>query len=125
MLRRPEGNAEIVLSAAISDPPRAETAKCRSPMISDFVISSVPSRPKLKQHLQTVLEHIGYNTTDWVRVVMYQRCFSFVRSLGPERLDVLEISAGPQWRGRFAFRSYMGTEYPDFDICDQPLPRKF
>ena len=94
-------------------------------MISDFVISSVRSRPKLKKHLRTALKHVGYDTTDWVRVVMYQRCFSFVRDLGPERLDVLEISAGPQWRDRFVFRSYTGTEYPEFDICDQQLPRKF
>jgi len=72
-------------------------------MISNFVISSVRSRPKLKQHLQTVLEHLGY-AADWVRVLIYQRCFSFVRSLGPERLDVFANFRGAQWRGRFAFR---------------------
>ena len=89
------------------------------------LISFVRSQPKLKAQLEKVLHSIGYNTTDWMRIVMYRECFAFVRSLNPERLDALEISAGPQWIREFTFGSYTGTDYPDFDICSQCLPRQF
>jgi SAM-dependent methyltransferase len=56
---------------------------------------------------------------------MYERCFAFIRQLGPEKLDVLEISAGPLWVREFRFGSYTPTSYPDFDICAQALPRTF
>jgi SAM-dependent methyltransferase len=79
------------------------------------------SRAKLRMVLTT----IGFETADWVRVVMYRRCFEFIRTLKPENLDVLEISGGPQWRRAFQFRSYVETQYPDFDICSQTLDRQF
>jgi SAM-dependent methyltransferase len=79
------------------------------------------SRAKVK----TVLEIVGFDTTDWVRVVMYRRCFDFIKTLGPEKLDVLEISGGPQWRRVFNFGSYYATQYPPFDICSQVLDRQF
>ena len=69
------------------------------------LISFVRSQPKLKAQLEKVLHSIGYNTTDWMRIVMYRECFAFVRSLNPERLDALEISAGPQWIREFTFGS--------------------
>jgi SAM-dependent methyltransferase len=75
--------------------------------------------------LKSLLNKIGFDTTDWIRVVMYRRCFAFVRSLGPEQLDTLEISAGPQWSRQFQFRSYSETQYPDFDICSERLDRQF
>jgi SAM-dependent methyltransferase len=56
---------------------------------------------------------------------MYRRCFEFIQALGPDRLDVLEISAGPQWRRAFEFRSFNETHFPDFDICSQTLERQF
>lgn len=56
---------------------------------------------------------------------MYERCFAHIRSLGPESLDVLEISGGPQWAREFKFHDYVSTEYPDFDICADTLPRQF
>jgi SAM-dependent methyltransferase len=94
-------------------------------MISDRILSAARSRPDLKQQLRRSLEAIGYDTTDWIRVTMYRHCFEFIRDLGPDRLDTLEISAGPQWRREFRFRSYTATEYPDFDICSEPLPQQF
>jgi SAM-dependent methyltransferase len=93
--------------------------------ISNIIVSAIRSRPGLKTRLQRLLEGIGYDTTDWIRVVMYQRCFAFIRELGPEQLDALEISAGPQWRRHFQFRSYTATEYPGFDICSEVLPQRF
>ena len=85
----------------------------------------IHGRSQVKRRLKTVLETIGYDTVDWVRVVMYRELFRFLRELGPEELDVLEISGGVQWRREFNFRSYTTTEYPEFDICAEVLPRKF
>jgi SAM-dependent methyltransferase len=71
------------------------------------------------------LNTIGFDTTDWVRVVMYQRCFSFLSTLDVGSLDVLEISGGPQWRRNFKFGSYTATQFPDFDVCSAALDRQF
>lgn len=94
-------------------------------MIADAIASWTRARPEAKARLRRALDAFGYDTADWMRIVMYRECFAFVRALGPERLDVLEISAGPQWRCEFAFRSYRGTAYPGFDICSQTLPEGF
>lgn len=94
-------------------------------MIAEAITGWSRSQPRLKEGLRRALEGIGYDTADWMRIVMYRRCFAFVRELEPERLDVLEISGGPQWRREFAFRSYTATGYPEFDICAQSLPRSY
>jgi SAM-dependent methyltransferase len=94
-------------------------------MIAEALTSLARSQPDIKARLRGVLNRIGYDTADWMRIVMYRRCFEFVRGLGPERLDVLEISAGPQWAREFTFGSYTPTRYPDFDICAQTLPARF
>lgn len=81
--------------------------------------------PGKRAKIRRILGAVGFDTTDWVRVVLYRRCFEFIRSLNPGNLDVLEISAGPQWKREFAFRSYSETHYPEFDICSQVLDRQF
>jgi SAM-dependent methyltransferase len=68
---------------------------------------------------------VGFDTTDWIRVVMYHECFAFIESIGPESFDALEISGGPQWRRKFRFGSYTSTDFPDFDICAETLDRQF
>jgi SAM-dependent methyltransferase len=78
-----------------------------------------------RENLRKYLRRIGFDTTHWIRVIMYRRCFEFIEQLGPENLDVLEISGGPQWRRAFNFRSYTETQYPDFDICSQTLDDRF
>ena len=83
------------------------------------------SRPELKDRLRRTLQAVGYETDDWVRVVMYRDAFSFIRGLGPEKLDTLEISGGVQWRREFEFKSYLSTEYPGFDVCAETLPQRF
>jgi SAM-dependent methyltransferase len=93
-------------------------------MLKSFVerfLSDHSSRARVKAILKT----FGFDTTDWIRVIMYRRCFEFIRTLEPEKLDVLEISGGPQWRRAFKFRSYSETQYPGFDICSQTLDRQF
>jgi SAM-dependent methyltransferase len=94
-------------------------------MFAETLTSLARSSPSLKARLQGLLDRLGYDTADWMRIVMYQRCFEYIRSLGPERLDALEISAGPQWAREFKFRSYTPTHYPDFDVCEQTLPARF
>ena len=70
---------------------------------------------------------MGFNTTDWARVVMYQECNAFIESIEPETIDVLEISGGgnSQWGQRFKFGSYTSTSFPDFDICAEVIDRQF
>ena len=75
--------------------------------------------------VKSVLARVGFDSTDWIRVVMYRQCFAFIQSIRPETLDTLEISGGPQWRRTFKFRSYTSTEFPEFDICAQVLDRQF
>jgi SAM-dependent methyltransferase len=87
--------------------------------------SSIEARPEFRENARQLARRLGYETTHWVRVVMYQRCFAFIRSLGEEQLDVLEVSGGSQWRREFNFRSYEATHYPEFDICSETLPRQF
>jgi SAM-dependent methyltransferase len=94
-------------------------------MISETVTTWTRAHPELKERLRKTLQAIGYDTSDWMRIVMYRHCFAFIANLGPEQLDVLEISAGPHWAREFRFRSYTGTSYPSFDICSQTLPARF
>ena len=81
---------------------------------------------RAKSKLHAVLRKVGLETDEhWVRVVMYRECFAFLRALGPETLDVLEISGGNRWRTEFEFGSYTNLAYPEFDICSQTLERQF
>jgi SAM-dependent methyltransferase len=79
----------------------------------------------VRDRLRAMLNKLGFDTTDWVRVVMYRRCFEFIQTLGPDMLDVLEISAGPQWKRAFRFRSFTETHFPEFDVCSQTLERQY
>src|SRR5436190_12858774 len=60
----------------------------------------------------------------WARIVMNRETRSLVRGLKPEKLDVLEIS-GTTWEENFPFNSYTVAEYPEFDVCQNVLDRKF
>jgi SAM-dependent methyltransferase len=93
--------------------------------LANGVLRLVRSHPTAKARLAKTVTGIGYDTTDWMRVVMYRECFAFIDRLGPGRLDVLEISGGPHWRRQFNFRSYRATEYPDYDVCAEELPERF
>jgi SAM-dependent methyltransferase len=51
---------------------------------------------------------------------MNQEIERFIRSLDCTRIDVLEVSgAGSQ--GRYNFRSYRSTQFPEYDVCEGPL----
>ncbi|TCL66379.1 methyltransferase domain-containing protein [Rhizobium sp. BK251] len=88
-------------------------------------VQQLRQHPELKDRLRTALQALGYETDDWVRVMMYRDAFAFIRELDPTKLDTLEISGGVQWRREFAFKSYRSTEYPGFDICNEVLRERF
>lgn len=78
----------------------------------------------IKKHAQhfvrSVLTRVGYDYTHWARVVMYRECFRLIEELGPETLEVLEISAGDTFR-TFRFKRYTEANFPQFDICSTAL----
>ncbi|SRR6266851_3550046 len=94
-------------------------------MISRRSILPLISKSIIKAEAKAILKATGFNPTQWARVVMYEECFEFIRSLHPERLDVLEISGGGHWQAAFDFKSFTSTQFPDFDICSQVVDRKF
>ena len=52
------------------------------------------------------------------RVVMQKSSRALIRALGPETLDVAEVSG--KWGRGFTFRSYRQFLYPEWDICAGP-----
>jgi SAM-dependent methyltransferase len=77
-----------------------------------------------RKRIKTLLNMIGFDTTHWVRIEAYREAQKWIAELGPERLDVLEIAPGDQWR-RMGFRSYKEVWFPEFDVCEDILDRKF
>lgn len=53
------------------------------------------------------------------RVVMQKETRDWIISLGPERLDVAELSG--RWGEKFGFRSYRALQFRKFDPCQGPL----
>jgi hypothetical protein len=51
------------------------------------------SEESTRARLRDTLKKFGFDTTDWVRVVMYRRCFEFMGTLKPETLDVWKSPA--------------------------------
>ena len=75
----------------------------------ELVYTMGRSLPK-SLRIKDIAARMGFNTTDWARVVMYQECNAFIESIEPETIDVLEISGGnSQFRQRFKFGSYTST----------------
>jgi SAM-dependent methyltransferase len=83
------------------------------------------SNDAFRSHARKQLKRFGFDTTDWVRVVMYRECFEFLSSRDLASADVLEISGGPQWKRAFKFGSYTATQFPEFDICSEALDQQF
>ncbi len=77
-----------------------------------------------KKKIIPILKFVGYDHKQWVRTVMYERCYKLLNDLHPEKLDTLEISAGDNWQ-HLGFKSFKSTEYPEFDICKDKLDEQF
>jgi SAM-dependent methyltransferase len=114
----PPSGLSVALSRAPTDHGLGESSTMG---LRDYLTAD----PVRKEKIKSILRRIGYDPTHWLRVVMYRTCFEFVRSLGPENLEVLEIGPGPTWQKAFNFKSYTPTQYPDFDICSHTLDRQF
>ena len=59
----------------------------------------------------------------WCRKIMDQEVDKLISEIAPQKLRTLEIS-GQKW-AKYDFHSYRYEEYPEFDICNQPLDDKF
>lgn len=77
-----------------------------------------------KKYLKRLMDGVGYDYGHWVRTVMYRECAALIESLGPQQLDVLEISSGNVWQ-QFSFKSFTEANYPDFDVCSMKLPQQY
>ena len=56
----------------------------------------------------------------WLREVCWNDMHRTFTHLGPERLDVAEIS-GAHWAG-FGWASHRTLNFPEFDLCEPPSP---
>lgn len=79
---------------------------------------------RVKDVVTAVAKLVGYDLRRWTRVVYNEECKRLIAGLGPENLDVLEISSGEAWK-KIGFKSYTEANFPDFDICSDVLDRKF
>ena len=77
-----------------------------------------------KPAVKSLLTAVGYDYTHWARTVMYRECLRLIEGLGPEKLDVLEISAGDMFQS-IRFKSYTEANFPNFDICTTVLPGRY
>jgi SAM-dependent methyltransferase len=59
----------------------------------------------------------------WSRVIMNQETANMLKPLPFPQWTALEIS-GSAWQD-FGFREYKNINYPEYDICAEPLPEKF
>jgi SAM-dependent methyltransferase len=59
----------------------------------------------------------------WSRVVMIEAMSKLVEDLQPQRLRALEIS-GNNWQ-HTGFMSYSEAHFPDYDLCERPLPDRY
>ena len=89
-----------------------------------FVNIFKSSHPKTAKVLKRIADLSGYKYGQWLRVVAYESCVRHIRSLGVERLDALEVSAGEHWRA-LPFKSYAEMNYPEYDICSDRLPGRY
>lgn len=77
-----------------------------------------------KEHVRPILSRLtGTTETHWCRVVMNDTTRTMVSQLNPSQLDVLEIS-GCDWKP-MGFKSYEIAHYPDYDICQTVLNKKY
>lgn len=88
------------------------------------LIRELQKRPQLAAKTKRLLAAVGYDYQHWSRAAMYPQAFALIEELGPQQLDVLEISAGERFR-KIPFRSYTEANYPDYDVCERPLDQKF
>ena len=78
-------------------------------MILELVYAVGSSFPKpLQKKIKNIAAKIGFESGDWVRIVMYRECFAFIESIGPETRDVLESQERLRGGGRVLSLNLIG-----------------
>ncbi len=78
-----------------------------------------------KKKVQSLVRSVtGYDLRDWARQVVYEECFKLLQTIEPEKLNVLEISAGQKFQA-LPFKSFRELYFPEFDVCKDTLPERF
>ena len=65
----------------------------------------------------------GLQTGHWSRIVMRREMDRMILAAHPELLDALEISGS--FGERYPFRRYVSLHFPEFDLCEDPVPSGF
>jgi len=78
----------------------------------------------IKTLAERVAHTVGYDKTHITRTVAYRAVDAHLDGLGCENLDALEIAAGWKWRER-TWGSYAEMNWPEYDICEDVLDRRF
>jgi SAM-dependent methyltransferase len=88
------------------------------------VSSKAASDASVKKLVMGFARFLGYDLRHLIRVVYQDECLRWINELGPQNLDVLEVSAGAAWRD-IPFRSFREMNYPAYDICNDKLDQQF
>jgi SAM-dependent methyltransferase len=87
---------------------------------------TIQSRAKNSARFQSIVriaaKALAYDLTQVSRRAYREPCADLIYGLNPSSLDAVEISAGENtdWR-ELGCRSYCTLEWPDFDLCAEPL----
>jgi SAM-dependent methyltransferase len=73
---------------------------------------------------ERVARGVGYDKTHITRTVAYRAVEAWLAQRPCDRLDVLEVAAGWQWR-QLQWASFTEMNWPDHDICNDVLDRQF
>lgn len=73
---------------------------------------------------EQVADAVGYDKTHITRTVAYRTIDAWLDGQDCGKLDVLEIAAGWKWRQR-QWGSFSEMNWPDHNICDDVLDRRF
>jgi hypothetical protein len=79
-------------------------------------------KPKFLKR-KSILHALGVDTSRWSRIICYRECMAFLDEIDSKTLDAVEISGDGPWRDRF--KSFTTVAFPDYDVCEGPLPRTF
>ncbi len=82
----------------------------------------IKSQPGQYERARKLMRLVGLEWEHWSRVVLNRTLAEFVRQLDFSRMSALEIS-GDHWRN-FGFRSYRNVDFPEYDVCQEPLERE-
>lgn len=66
----------------------------------------------------------GDGTQQWLRVVMNREVEKLIHGLNPSVRSALEVS-GTYWSRPGLFKSYRSVDFPEFDICGEPLKERY